>query len=73
MLEINDLLTALFANTLSHSLFFVVVVVFFVIFFAIQRLLNLIRTHFFTFDFIFITLGNGSKKICCNYVKEGYA
>ena len=31
--------------------------------FAVQQLLNLIRSHLFIFVFIFITLGGGSKKI----------
>ena len=33
------------------------------VFFAIQKLLNLIRSHLFIFDFIFITLTGRSKKI----------
>ena len=34
---------------------------------AVQRLLSLIRSHLLTFDFSFITLRGGSKKIhCCD-------
>ena len=35
----------------------------FMFFFAVQKLLSLIKYHLFIFDFIFITLGGGSKKI----------
>ena len=50
-----------FVNIFSHSegcLF-----VLFMALFAMQKLLNLIRSHLFTFVFIFITLGGGSKRI----------
>ena len=34
---------------------------------AVQRLLSLIRSHLLTFDFSFITLRGGSKRIhCCD-------
>ena len=61
VLEINPLSVALSANIFSHSegcLF-----VLFMVSFAVQKLLNLIRSHLFIFVFIFITLGGGSKKI----------
>ena len=52
--EINLLLVTLFANILSHSVgfifvFFVVVVVLFcfLVSFTVQKLLSLIRSHFF--------------------------
>ena len=38
--------------------------------FAVQKLLNLIRYHLFNFVFIFITLGGGSKKMCCNLCQK---
>ena len=62
VLEINPLLVALFANIFCHSkgcLFILVTV-----FFALQKLLCLIRSHLFIF--IFITVGGGSKRSCCN-------
>ena len=34
------------------------------------KLLSLIRSHLFNFGFIFITLGNGSKKNAVIYVKQ---
>ena len=38
--------------------------------FAVQKLLSLIRYHLFSFVFIFITLGDGSKKILLRFVSE---
>ena len=60
ILDSNPLSVASFANIFSHpegSLF-----VLFVVSFAVQKLLSLIRSHFFIFLFIFITLGGRSKK-----------
>ena len=37
--------------------------VLFMVFFAVQKLLSLIRSHLFIFVFIFITLGSGCEKI----------
>ena len=34
----------------------------FMVSFAVQNILNLLRSHLFIFVFIFITLGGGSKK-----------
>ena len=62
ILEINPLLVVLFANIFCHSegcLFILLMV-----FFALQKLLCLIKSHFFIC--IFITLGGGSKRSCCN-------
>ena len=61
ILEINPLSVVSFAFIFSHSkdcLFILLVVSF-----AVQKLLSLIRSRLFTFVFIFITLGGGSKKI----------
>ena len=58
ILKINFLSVVLFAIIFSHSegcLF-----ILFVVTFAVQKLLNLIRSHFLTFVFISITLGDGS-------------
>ena len=60
ILEINLLPVASFANIFSHCegcLF-----ILFIVSFAVQKLLSLIRSHLFTFVFIFITVGGGSKK-----------
>ena len=38
--------------------------------FAVQKLLSLIRSHLFIFDFISITLGGGSKKILLRFMSK---
>ena len=58
VLEINPLSVVSFAIIFSHSddyLFTLLIVSF-----AVQKLLNLIRSHLFTFVFISVTLGCGS-------------
>ena len=58
ILEINPLSVFSFTIIFSHSegcLFTMLIVSF-----AVQKLLNLIRSHLFTFVFISITLGGGS-------------
>ena len=62
ILENNPLSVDLFANIFSHSegcLF-----ILFTVSFAVQKILNFIRSHLFIF--IFITLRGGSKKSCCD-------
>ena len=62
ILEINTLLFALFANIFSHfedCLFILLMVSF-----TVQKLLSLIRSYLFIF--IFITLGDGSKRMLPN-------
>ena len=61
ILEINHLSVISFAIIFSYSegcLFTLVIVSF-----VVQKLLNLIRSHLFTFVFILITLGGGSQRI----------
>ena len=60
ILDINPLSVPSFAKTFSHSEYYLVL---FMVSFAIQKLLSLIRPHLFIFVFIFITLGDGSKRI----------
>ena len=58
ILEINPLSVVSFAIIFSHSedrLFSLLIVSF-----AVQKLLSLIRSHLFTFVFIFVTLGDVS-------------
>ena len=57
ILEINPLSIYSFAN--SEGCLFVL----FTVSFAVQKLLCFIRSHLFSFVFISITLGGGSKKI----------
>ena len=58
ILKINPLSVVSFGMILSHSegCFFTLLIVYFVV----QKLLSLIRSHLFTFAFISITLGDGS-------------
>ena len=58
ILEINRLSIVLFDVIFSHSeghLFTLLIV-----FFAVQKLLSLIRSHLFSFVYISITVGGGS-------------
>ena len=59
--EINSLSVASFAIIFYHSegCFFTLLTVFFVV----QKLLSLTRSHLFIFAFISITLGGGSQRI----------
>ena len=66
ILEINALSVVLFAVIFSHSegcLFTLLLVSF-----AVQKLLSLIRSHFFAFVFISITLGGGHGDLALIYV-----
>jgi len=68
ILEINPLSVASFAIIFSHSegcLF-----ILFIVSFAMQRLLSLIRNHFFIFVFISITLGSESKRILLPFMSK---
>ena len=61
MFEINSLSIASFAIIFSHSegcLFTLLIVSF-----VVQKVLSLIRSHFFSFAFISVTLGGGSQRI----------
>ena len=42
----------------------------FMVSFAVQKLLNLNRSHLFIFVFIFITLGGGSKKMLLQFLSK---
>ena len=62
ILEINSLSVVSFAIIFSHSegcLFTLLIVSF-----VVQKLLSLIRSHLFTFVFIFVTLGSGHRGSC---------
>jgi len=56
----------IFCNIFFHSIGYLFTL--FMIFFAVQKLLSLIRSHLFIFVFIFIPLGGRSKKIAVIYV-----
>ena len=61
ILKINSLAVASFAVIFSHSEGFLFTLL--VLFFGVQKLLSLIRSHLFIFAFISITLGGGLWKI----------
>ena len=61
ILEINPLSVVSFANIFSHSEDCPFVL--FMVSFAVQKLLSLIKSHWFIFVFISVTLVGGSKKI----------
>ena len=68
ILEINPLSVVLFVIIFSHSegcLF-----TWLIVSFAIQKILSLIKSHLFTFVFISITLGGGSKRILLWFMSE---
>ena len=61
ILEINPLSVASLANIFSHSEGWLFIL--FMVSFAMQKLLNFIRSHLFIVVFISISLGCGSKRI----------
>jgi len=69
ILEISPLCVASFANIFSHSVIYFFFLVLFMVSFAVQKLLSLIRSHLFTFVFIFIILGDGSKDLAVIYIR----
>ena len=58
ILEINHLSAVSFAIIVSHSEGFLFTLL--IVSFAVQKFLSLIRSHLFTFVFIWVTLGGGS-------------
>ena len=68
ILEINPLSVAWFANIFSHSVCCLFIL--FMVYFVVQKILSLIRSHWFVFVFISITLGDGSKKILLQFMSE---
>ena len=59
--DINPLLVISFANVFSHSVDCLFVLL--MIYFAVQKLLSLIRSHLFIFAFISFALGDRSKNV----------
>ena len=66
ILGINLLSVASLATTFSHF----VGCLFLMVSFALQKLLNLIRSHLFIFVFTFITVGGGLKKILLQFMSK---
>ena len=61
ILEFNPLSVASFASIFPHPIGWLFALV--IVSFAVQKLVSLIRPHLFSFVFISITLGDGSKNI----------
>ena len=61
ILQSNPLSVTSFAKIFSHSMGFLSVL--FMASFAVQKLLSLIRSHWFIFVFIFIAVGGGPVKV----------
>ena len=69
VLDINPVLVISFANIFSHSVGYLFILL--MVSFAVQKLLNLIRSHLLIFAFLSFALGDRSKKnIVTIYVKE---
>ena len=69
VLEIKPLSLLSFANIFSHSIGCLFIL--FMVSFAVQKLINLIRSHLFIFAFISFALGDRRKKtlllLSCNF------
>ena len=61
ILDMNPLSVVSFTTIFSHSKGYLFTLL--IVSFAVQKLLSLIRSHLFTFAFISVTLGGGSKRI----------
>ena len=68
ILEINSLSVVSFAIIFSHSEGYFLIL--FIASFAVKKLLSLIKSHLFTFIFISVTLGGGSKRILLGYMSK---
>ena len=68
ILEIRPLSVASFETIFSHSVSCLFVS--FWISFAVQKLVSLIRSHWFIFAFISVALGNWPEKICIKLMSE---
>ena len=63
-LDLNLLLVISFANIFSHSVGCLFILS--IVFFAMEKLLSLIRSHLYIFAFISFALGDRSKKKYCS-------
>ena len=68
ILEIYTLSVTSFENTISHSVDCLFAL--FMVSFAVQKLLNLIRSHLFIIVFISFTLGDKAKKISLWFISK---
>ena len=68
ILDINPLLVISFANIFSHSVGCLFVLS--TVYFAVQKLLSLIRSHLFIFACVSFALGDRSKKILLRFMSK---
>ena len=68
ILEINPLSVASFANVFFHAAGCLFIL--FVLYFDVQKLLRLIRSHLFIFAINSVTLEEGSKKILLRFMSK---
>ena len=68
MLDINPLAMRTFANTFSHSVCCLLILL--TVYFAVKKLLHLIRFSLFIFAFISFTLGDGSPKVLLQFISK---
>ena len=68
ILEIKPLSVASFETIFSHSVSYLFV--FFLVSFAVQKLVSLIRSHWFIFAFISVALGDGPEKTFVRWMSE---
>ena len=66
--EINPLSVDSLAKIFSHSVGCLFVL--FRVYFSVQKVLSLIKSHLFIFVFTVITLGGGSKKMLLSFMSE---
>ena len=68
ILDINPLSNILFANIFSHSMGCIFILS--MVFFAVQKLVSLMRSRLFIFAFISFALGDWSKKILLQFMSK---
>ena len=68
MLDINPLAMRTFANTFSHSVCCLLILL--TVYFAVKKLLHLIRFSLFIFAFISFTLGDVSQKVLLQFISK---
>ena len=68
ILEMSSFSVSLFANIFHWSIGCLFIL--FLVAFAVHKLLSLIRSHLFTFAFISIMLGHGSKKLLLQFMSK---
>ena len=68
ILGINPLSVISFANISSHSVRCLFILS--MVFFAVHKLSNLLRSHLFIFVFVSFALGDGSKRMLLRFMSK---